>query len=134
MGHYGPRFSKVPYVITIHDLSYIYYPQMFKKNDLYQLTNWSKYSILNSDHVIAVSEKTKQDLLKNYEILKSKVSVTYEGYDKNRFKPQPKSKIEKVKTKCKIKGDYIIFVGTLQPRKNLERLLEAFDKLNIGNL
>ena len=49
------------------------------------------------------------------------------GYDQKRFKPQPKPKIEAIKTKYKIKSDYIIFVGTLQPRKNLERLLEAFE-------
>lgn len=126
MAHYGPRFSSVPYVVTIHDLSYLHFPQLFKKNDLYQLTNWSKYSILNSAHVIAPSNSTKDDILKNYHVKSSKVTVTYEGYDKNRFKPQPKAKITQVLKKYKIAGDYLIFVGTLQPRKNIERLIEAF--------
>lgn len=126
MAHYGPRFSKVPYVVTIHDLSYLHFPEMFKKNDLYQLTSWSKYSIKNAAHIIAVSQTTKEDIVKNYNIDPSKITVTYEGYDKDRFNPQSKSKGESVKRKYKIVGNYIIFVGTLQPRKNLERLLDAF--------
>lgn len=129
MGHYGPRFSGVPYVVTIHDLSYLYFPELFNKNDLYQLTNWSKYSINNSKHIIAVSNKTKEDILKNYKVSSSKVSVTHEGYDENRFKPQSKQAVEKIKTKYKIVGDYVIFVGTLQPRKNIERLIEAFSQV-----
>src|SRR3989338_6048965 len=126
MGHYGPRFSRVPYVITIHDLSYLHYPEMFKKNDLYQLVNWTKYSVKTAAHKVTVSETTKKDIIENYNINPSKITVTYEGYDKSRFKPESKSKIESVKKKYKIEGEYIIFVGTLQPRKNLERLIEAF--------
>ncbi|MBI2327783.1 glycosyltransferase family 4 protein [Candidatus Curtissbacteria bacterium] len=129
MAHYGPRFSKVPYVVTIHDLSYLHYPEFFKKNDLYQLTSWSKYSIENSVHIIAVSETTKKDIVKNYGVAPSKISVTYEGYDSKRFKPQSQSAIDKVKKRYGISGSYIIFVGTLQPRKNLERLIEAFSLL-----
>lgn len=130
--HYGPRFSKVPYVVTIHDLSYLHYPELFKKEDLMQLTNWSKYSIENSAHIITPSKTTKDDIVKNYNVPASKITVTHEGYDKNRFKPQPKSAVDSIKKKYKISGDYIIFVGTLQPRKNIERLLEAHAKL-IGN-
>lgn len=129
MGHYGPRFSGVPYMVTIHDLSYLYFPELFNKNDLYQLTNWSKYSINNSKHIIAVSNETKEDILKNYEVPASKVSVTYEGFDETRFKPQSKQSVEIIKTKYKIVGDYIIFVGTLQPRKNIEGLIEAFNQI-----
>lgn len=127
--HYGPRFSRVPYVVTIHDLSYLHYPELFKKNDLYQLTNWTKYSVKGAKHIIAVSKNTKNDIVKKYHVSPPKITVTYEGYDKDRFKPQSKSSVEIIKKQYKIKGDYIIFVGTLQPRKNLERLIEAYDSL-----
>jgi len=128
--HYLPRFCPVPMVVTIHDLSFLYYPEMFRKTDLFQLKIGSKHSINNAAHIIAVSQTTKDDIVKNYQVDPSKITVTYEGYDKDRFKPQSKSKIESVKSKYKVKGDYIIFVGTLQPRKNLERLIEAFDIVN----
>ena len=129
LGHYGPRFSKIPFVVTVHDLSYLHFPDLFKKEDLYQLTNWTKYSIEKSSHVIAVSETTKDDIIKNYGVNPSKISAVYEGFDENRFKPQLKGKIAKIKKKYKIRGDYLIFIGTLQPRKNIERLIEAFHKL-----
>lgn len=134
MGHYGPRFSKAPYVVTIHDLSYLHFPEMFNKNDLYQLTYWSKYSIQNSAHVITVSKSTKEDIVRSYGVDPSKITVTYEGFDEKRFKPQTKTKTDLVREKYMIDGDYIIFVGTLQPRKNIERLIEAFKLLDIGNL
>src|SRR3972149_12084967 len=125
MAHYGPRFSKVPYVVTIHDLSYLHYPELFKKSDLLQLRSWTKYSVQNDTNIIAVSQTTKDDIVKNYHVTPSKITVTYEGSDKDRFKPQSKYSIDRMKKKYKISSDYIIFVGTLQPRKNLERLIEA---------
>src|SRR3990167_6208819 len=129
MGHYSPHLTKIPLAVTIFDLSYLHYPQLFKKNDLYQLTNWSKYSILKSKHIFTISKATKDDLVKNYKINPSKITVTYPGYDKERFKPQSSNKIEPIKRKYKIKENYIIFVGTLQPRKNIERLIIAFSNL-----
>lgn len=124
--HYLPRFCPMPNVVTIHDLSFLHYPEMFKKSDLYQLKIGTNHSINKATQIIAVSQTTKDDIVKNYHVDPAKITVTYEGYDKERFKPQSKSKIESVKSNYKIQGDYIIFVGTLQPRKNLERLLEAF--------
>ena len=126
LGHYGPRFSKIPYAITIFDLSYMHFPELFKKSDLYQLVNWSKHSIINSKHIFTISKSTKEDIIKNYKVNSSKITVTYPGYDTKRFKPQSDSKIEAIKKKYKIKNDYIVFIGTLQPRKNIERLIEAF--------
>ncbi len=133
MGHYGPYFSKVPYAVTIFDLSYLHFPKLFKQDDLYQLTNWSKRSILKSKHIFAISESTKSDIIKNYGVDPSKIIVTYMGYDQS-FKPQPKLAINKVKNKYKIERDYIIFIGTLQPRKNIEKLIEAFSALDAGSL
>src|SRR3990167_4734844 len=129
MSHYGPRFSPVPYVVTIFDLSYLHYPGLFNKNDLYQLTNWTKYSIKSAKHIFAISKSTKDAIVKNYVDDSKKITVTYIGYDQKLFKPQPKEKIQRVKKIYKISVDYIIFVGTLQPRKNLERLIEAFSQL-----
>lgn len=128
--HYGPRFSSVPYVVTIHDLSYIHFPALFKKSDLLQLTSWSSYSIKNSAAIIAPSQSTKDDIIKNYSTLPSKITVIYEGYDRARFKMYSRAQITKTLAKYEIDGDYLIFVGTLQPRKNLERLIGAFGRVH----
>lgn len=134
LGHYGPRFSKIPYAITIFDLSYLHFPKLFNKDDLFQLVNWSKYSMAKSKHIFAISNSTKSDIIKNYKMDKSKITVTYMGYNQNLFKLQSKSTVENVRSKYKIVGDFIIFVGTLQPRKNIERLIEAFAQLKSDSL
>ncbi len=124
--HYAPRFSRVPQVITIFDLSFLYFPQYFRKKDLGQLKRWTKYSALKSKAIITISENSKRDIVKEYKVDPKQVFVTYPGYDKTRFKVQKESDIQKIKDKYSIPGDYIIFVGTLQPRKNIEKLIEAF--------
>lgn len=129
MAHYGPRFSKIPYIVTIHDLSYLHFPELFRKEDLLQLTNWSKYSIEKSAHIIVPSKSTKDDIVKNYGVRPDKITVTYEGYNSDLFKPASKQNVQKAKQKYKIAGEYLIFIGTLQPRKNIVRLIEAFSKM-----
>lgn len=131
--HYIPRFcpQSVKRVVTIFDLSYLHFPEMFQKKDLYQLTNWSKFSIDNADHIITISRSTKKDLLGNYTAGAGKISVAYPGFDAQMFHPiHNTSKIRQIRNKYQIKGHYIIYIGTIQPRKNLVRLIEAFSRLH----
>jgi len=131
-GHYAPRFCPCPSVITVFDLSYIYFPQLFKKSDLHQLKSWTSYSVEKAQAVLTISESSKNDIVKYYKKDPEKVFVTYPGYDKNLFKPIKNSKkIRDVRKKYNIRGDYIFFLGTIQPRKNLVRLLEAIEDLSI---
>ncbi len=122
--HYGPRFLNVPLVVTIHDLSYIFYPNEFLKKDLYQLTHWTKYTVSKATKIIAVSNSTKKDLIRVYGLPENKIAVIYNGFEKyTRVKP----------SKFKIKENkkpYLLYVGTLQPRKNVGVLLQAFYKFN----
>ncbi len=120
--HYAPRFCPVPTVVTIHDLSYIYFPGDFLKKDLYQLRNWTRYSIHKAKKIIAVSKTTKNDIMKAYQIPEERVEVVYNGYEK-----KIKDQRSKIKTKY-TKNPYILYVGTLQPRKNITTLIQAFAK------
>lgn len=126
--HYLPSFCPVPQVVTIHDLAYQYFPNDFTKKDLWQLRNWTKSSVKKATKIIAVSKTTKKDIIKNYDVDEADVTVVYNGYEKqfNKLKNDNLNLIEKFKLKNK---KYILFVGTIQPRKNLEILIEAFDKL-----
>lgn len=119
--HYAPRFCPVPTIVTIHDLSYFYYPEEFLKKDLYQLKNWTKYSVKKTRQIIAVSQTTKNDLVKFYQIPEGKIEVIYNGFSHvipNGQKPKTKSQ-----------KPYILYVGTIQPRKNLQTLINAFHAL-----
>lgn len=131
--HYIPRFTNVKRVVTIFDLSYLHFKEMFKKKDIYQLNNWTRYSLENSSHILTISNTTKKDIVKNYQIPSNKVTVAYPGFDANYYRPiNDQLKINEMKNKYEIEGDYVIFVGTLQPRKNLIKLIESF--LRIENL
>lgn len=129
-GHYAPLWSRIPRVITIFDLAYWNFPEMFKPRDLWQLKHWSKQSIKKAKQIITISQSTKADLLKHYKVLSKNITVAYPGYDQNIFKEQLSSEHrQQILDKYQIKGDYFIYTGTLQPRKNLIRLIDAFSKL-----
>lgn len=125
--HYIPRFSPVKRVVTIFDLSYLHFPEMIPKADLWKMVNWGKYGIENADHIITISNFSKRDIIKNYKVDSENITVAFPGYDKSVFKPSKDiRKIDLIKEKYGISGKYVIYIGTIQPRKNLLRLIEAF--------
>src|SRR3989344_3500180 len=127
--HYGPLFSPVPTVVSVMDIAYEFFPTYFGKKDLWQLRFWTKQSLNTASRILAISQHTKDDLVETYSIDPNRVSIAYPGYEDKVFYKRPAEEIEKVKEKYQIKSPYVLFIGTLQPRKNLERLIDAFQKL-----
>lgn len=128
--HYIPRFINAKRVPIIFDLSFIHFPNMFKKDDLYKLTNWTKYSVENASAIITISESTKNDISSTYKTLKNEITVAYPGFNQQLFRQiEDKSKAERFLDKYKIEGDYIIYIGTVQPRKNLLKLIQVMKKI-----
>lgn len=129
--HYAPRFSPVPTAISIMDLSYIKFPELFKKSDLYQLRNWTKYSVSKATKIFTISLASKNDIIKEYKLSKNKVVVTYPGLKSmSNIKNQTSNMVQGRSDHQSASSSYILFVGTLQPRKNIVRLVEAFSKIN----
>lgn len=122
--HYGPRMSPVPTVVSVMDLSYIHFPELFKKKDLYKLTNWTKYSTKKARKIITISNSSRNDIIKYYKIPEEKIEVVYPG-----IKQIESHSMNKMPSKYEIQGDFILYIGTLQPRKNLVRLIEAMSKI-----
>lgn len=134
-GHYCPLTSPAPLVISIMDLGYRRFPQHFTKPIYWKLKFWTGLSIARARHILAISKSTKNDIIEYYRVSPGKITVTYPGYDRDKFKYQiSNTKIDKVKRKYKVKGDYLLFLSTLKPRKNVEGLLEAFKILQHSNL
>ncbi len=132
--HYAPRFCPCRRAISVMDLSYLKYPDMFLKKDLWQLKNWTLYSIQKSQKIFTISKFSKDAIISNFNVIEDKVIVTYPGYDKELFKPQNDSKklLEayiSLKKQYGISGKFILFVGTIQPRKNILNLARAFNTL-----
>jgi len=130
--------AKCPKVTTIHDLAIFKYPETFVPRgghnivaNLKRKLEWAKKE---SKLVIAVSESTKRDIVKILGMPPEKIRVIYEACDEIYNKPASaeataRQATEKIKKKYGIKGDYILAVGTLEPRKNLKRVIEAFSLL-----
>jgi len=116
-----PRCS----VVTVHDLGYRHYPEAHPLLDRLYLDLSTRYNAQAARRVIAVSQATQDDLVQHYGIEPGKISVVYSGWDERMQPVEDEGTIERVKARYGIRGEYVLYVGTLQPRKNLGRLLEA---------
>lgn len=127
--HYAPRFSPVPTAISIMDLSFHYFPDLFQKKDLYQLTNWTAYSAKKASVIFTISKSSKRDIIRLYDVPEGRVIVTYPGVKSFATLSPQVYPIHMLQSKFGITTPYFLFVGTLQPRKNIVRLIEAFSLL-----
>ena len=124
----GPLVSPCPVVITIHDLSFIRFPQLFHRANRIYLTVMSRLSARRCSQVIAVSEHTARETEELLGVNRRRITVVYHGVDP-RFRPLPADKIAAFRERRGLPEQFVLFVGTLEPRKNLKRLVEAFAQL-----
>lgn len=117
-----PRHS----VVTVHDLGYLYYPQAYTRWARWYLRWSTSYNAQAAAHLIADSEATKRDLLQYCQTPPEKVTVVYPGYDPNFAPVRDPARLAGICERYGIPTPYVLYVGTLQPRKNLLGLLDAF--------
>lgn len=128
--HYIPPFAPMPRACSIMDLGYLKFVDQFKRKDFWQLKLWTAYSLLVSKKVFAISESTKKDIVRHYPFASKKIIVTPLGYNNKIFnKNIPQSDVRRIKNKYHIVNDYILFISTLKPSKNIEGLLQAWSYL-----
>jgi glycosyltransferase involved in cell wall biosynthesis len=113
-------------IVTIHDLAFKYFPEHFPKKDQRRLHMFADFAVKHADKLIAVSESTKRDILKWYpDVSESKIKVIYHGFESNlslqRLVDETALKHYRLESK-----KYLLYVGAIQPRKNIQVLLEAF--------
>src|SRR3989338_5017925 len=125
--HYAPRFSPVNCAISIMDVSYLRFPSLFNASDLYQLKNWTAYSVKKAVKIFTISKSSKNDIIKAYGVSEEKVVVTYPGV--KTIEVEKTISMADFVNKYHLPREYFLFVGTLQPRKNIAKLIEAFAKL-----
>ena len=118
-------------LITIHDLGAEFLPQTHQLKQRLYLSLMTNYQLKGATKLLAVSEATKKDLIKKVGINPSKIAVTYEGYNQDLYKTLPEKEVKDRLREFDIDyKNYFLFVGTIQPRKNLKNLILAFQKAN----
>lgn len=130
LNHYVPPLAPMPRVCSIMDLGYLEFSGQFKKYDFWQLKYWSAYSLYVSKAVIAISNSTKKDIVRHYHFASKKTFVTLLGYDKKHFNRLiSQNDVRRVRNKYSIVKDYVLYLSTLKPSKNVEGLLSAWRKV-----
>ena len=122
-----PRSSS-QIVTTVHDLAFHHYPETIKPMVMRAQTKRLARAVKQGAHFIADSESTKNDLVDLYHLKSAQVDVVYPGVGSG-FTPQKNNKIKQVKNKYSLPEAYILTLATREPRKNLERLIKAYQLL-----
>lgn len=126
--HYLPPITLTPKVFTLHDLGYLEFSEQFRKYDFWQLKYWTAISIYVSKYIISVSDATTKDIVRRYPFASKKIKTIHHGYDSKRFNSNiNKDFVRRVRKKYNIPKNYILFLSTLKPSKNIEGLIEGFD-------
>jgi len=121
-------FSKS--ISVIYDLSFEYFPQYAEPRNQKFLSDNVKKSVERSSHIVTISKNSQAEITKFYSIPKKRTSIIYPGIDQSSLFPWPKDEVEKIKARYGVYGKYILFVGNIEPRKNLKALLLAYEKMD----
>ena len=117
-------------VVTVHDLGYRYFPEAHSRFGRWYLDASTRYSARHAAHLLADSRATRDDLVRFYGVDPRQVSVVYLGRDESLRPVEDPALLAAVAHRYGLAGrPYVLYLGTLQPRKNLVRLIEAFDRI-----
>ena len=109
-------------VDTVYDLSYLYYPETLEPKNLRRIQKGIGYSVERSDRIVTISRSAKEEILGEFHLPPERVAVIPPSFDT----PRPKGNFTPLREKWGIGEKYLLFLGNLEPRKNLIRLMEAF--------
>jgi glycosyltransferase involved in cell wall biosynthesis len=122
----APLVLPCPSVVTFHDLSFYLLPDAFNRQNRIYLRTLSRLTAKRARRVIAVSEATRQDLVHLLDVDPTRIDVVYNGVDE-RFRPEANSeRLARFRRERGLPEQFILYLGTLEPRKNIPTLLRAY--------
>ncbi|MCU0465495.1 MAG: glycosyltransferase family 4 protein [Anaerolineae bacterium] len=128
----SPLMLTVPSVVTVYDLSFVHHPQVLSAARRLYLRWLTPLSCHRARRVIAISQSTADDLTREFGIPADKIDVALGGYDHDRFKVLPAAEVEAFRRAKGLPDRFWLFIGTLEPRKNLVTLIEAYARLPVS--
>jgi len=120
-----PLALACPSVVTVHDLAFLD-PSLHRLRSHLYLTALTTRALAKASRIICVSSYTRDRLAERFPATAERIRVVGEGVDE-RFRPQPEAAVEAFRETHRLERPYILFVGVLEPRKNLERLVRAYE-------
>ncbi len=124
----GPLWSSCPQVITVHDLSFLRHPEFFRGGNRFYLQKMTGVTCRRAAAVVAVSEFTAREVVALLGIPRERIHVIYHGVDPV-LKPLPAGDVARFRLERELPERFILYLGTLEPRKNLPTLVQAFARL-----
>lgn len=128
---YGIHQSKTCSIITIHDLIFLEHPELYKPFDRYVYKKKVQYGTRAANGIIAVSEQTKQDMVRFLNVDESRISVVYQGCHRQFYHRVSHETLQFTRQSFALPAEYMLYVGTIEERKNLLKIVEALHEGNI---
>ena len=124
----GPYLNNIGLVSTVHDIAFFSLPDTASPLNRYYLRSTIQASLKRSARVIAVSNSTKRDLIRLFDVPEEKIRVVHPGIDES-FIPVAPNLLEEIRAKYSLTSPFILFVGAIEPRKNLASLIAVYNAL-----
>jgi glycosyltransferase involved in cell wall biosynthesis len=128
MAFVTPYVSPCPTIVTIYDLSFLHFPGSFPRLQRWYLTSQTRRSCRRAQRIITISESGRQDVARFFDVPLERIAVIYPGVDAI-YRPLPADIVAAFRRERQLPERFMLHVGTLQPRKNIPILLEAFARL-----
>lgn len=123
--------SKIKSLVTVHDLIFLRYPELYKPIDRFIYYKKTKYAVNNADCIIAISQQTKKDIIHFFQIPEDKIQVIYQGCHPAFKKEYTASQKAAVKSKFSLPDRFLLNVGTMEERKNALQIVKAIQDIDI---
>ncbi len=129
---YGIRESGVKSIVTIHDLIFMRLPELYRSPDKKIYTKKSRLAVQNADRIIAISEQTKRDLVELLDADEKNIRVIYQGCHPWFYEACSAEEKERIKKKYALPETYLLYIGTIEERKNLLGIVRAIHQAKIN--
>ncbi len=129
---FGIHKHEIRSVVTIHDLIFLRYPQWYSPVDRYIYTRKARYACRYAGRIIAISEQTRSDIVEFFGIPDEKIDVVYQGCDPEFYRERGEENKTEVREKYGLPPEYLLYVGTIEPRKNLLQVVRAIHENSIS--
>jgi glycosyltransferase involved in cell wall biosynthesis len=130
-----PPATRCRTVVTIHDCIHLMFPQYLPGRLAHVYARTSMWSAVHkSDRILTVSEASKRDILRFFDIAPDKVSVIYNAIDERFMAPADEERMDQIRQRYQLDHPFLLYVGNIKKHKNLERLIDAFGRARAGGL